>query len=95
MKAKYSDICLRINKLQCTNSNVFDEGQEVDIDLIYLLHLIYRNSVELYNDDDDSFQASSNASLQYSSQDMSGYEDDARLVRDDVSYMGSEKKYEL
>ena len=61
-KAKDNDICLRINELHCTNSNVFDEGQEADIELIDLPDLIERNSVELEDDDDDSSQASSNAS---------------------------------
>ena len=73
------------------NSNVFDEGQEADIELIDLPDLIDRNSVALYDDGDDSSQASSNASSQSSAQDMSGDEDDDRLVHDDVSCMGSEK----
>ena len=75
--------------MQCPNSNVFDEGQEVDIDLIDLPDSINRD--ELYDDNDDSSQASRNSSSQSSAQDMSGDEDDERLVHDDVSCTGPEK----
>ena len=77
--------------MQCPNSNVFDKGQEADIELINFLDLINMNGAELDNDDDDSSQASSNASSQSSAQDMSGDEDDERLVHDDLICTGSEK----
>ena len=91
-KSKYNDICLRINGLHCPISNVFDEGQEADIELINLPDLIDRKSVELDDDDDDSSQTSSNVSSKLLAQDMSGDEDDDRLVHDDVSCKGFRKR---
>ena len=76
--------------MYCPNSNVFDEDQEADIELIYLPDLIDRNIVEFVYDTDDSSQASSNAYSQLPVHDMRGDEDDDRLVHDDVSCTGSE-----
>ena len=88
-KAKDNDICLRINEFHCTDDNLFDEGQEVDIELICLPDLINRNSVNLDDDDDHSSQASSDVSSQSLSLEMSADKDDQRLVHDDVRCMGS------
>ena len=77
-KAKESDIVLNLKDLNLGESEEVEQGQEADLDILYIPTLINRTA-EDESDEEDSYYATSDGSSLSSAQEMNNEDDGSSM----------------